>query len=116
MTRHIVVTDHTIQRCLSGARHLKISGRCLLNSPRRSCFLLEVQVNELLGQILELLKIAGLIDDALKALLLELLMESDFHGSSVDYINRNESLQVRWWRLMPVREQLARSLAMPRVQ
>ena len=35
------------------------------------------------GQIFELLKIACLIDDALKTLLLELLMESNFHGISV---------------------------------
>ena len=56
------------------------SGGGLLHSPGRRCLLLEIEVDKLLGQILELLQIAGLINHTLKTLLLELLMESDFHG------------------------------------
>jgi hypothetical protein len=77
-------------------------GRCLIDGPGGCSLLLEVEINKLLGQILELRQIFGLIDNTLKPLLFELLVKCDFHKTIPRPLNRNDSLRLHSSLLMPV--------------
>ncbi len=76
-------------------------GRRLIDGPGGCCLLLEVEINKLLGQVLELHQIFGLIDNTLKPLLFELLVECDFHKTVPGLLNRNDSLRLHSSLLMP---------------
>ena len=70
-----------VDRCreISRVIHVIQKSGFIGNSPGCSCLLLEIEIDQLLSETFQLGHISGPVHDSLKTLLLELLVERNFH-------------------------------------